>query len=82
MSKRLKHSPLAGALGKALERPTAKATRRTSLMVAPEVAERVRDAAYWERRTLANLVEEAILEKVEQLENARGETFAPRPKEH
>lgn len=79
MSKRLKHSPL-GAIGTAIERPRRKAPQRTSLMVAPEVAERIRDAAFWERTTVAALVEAAILEKVERLESDRGETFKPRPK--
>ncbi len=75
--RRLKDSPLAGALGKV---PRKKAPERTSLMVAPEVAERIRDAAHWQRQTLSKLVEEAILEKVERLETARGEVFPPRPK--
>ncbi len=80
MAKRLKHSPLGTALGQALERPTKATAQRTSFAVAPEVAERLRDAAFWERRSVVSLVEQAILELVERLEEERGETFKPRPK--
>lgn len=69
-------SPLKAALGRtAPKKPKA---ARTSFMVAREVAERVRDAAYWERQTVVEFVERALLAEVERLEETRGETFPPR----
>ena len=79
MSKR-KALPQLGALAQSINahKPsatTAKRPGRTMLAVSPEVAERVRDAAYHERDTVKAIVERALLAEVERMEFEHGEGF-------
>jgi len=60
--------------------PPAQKAGRTALGVDHEVANRLRDAAHWERRSVKDMAEEALLEYVERLESERGEPYPPRPK--
>jgi hypothetical protein len=45
------------------------------------LAERVRNAAYWDRLTLAGLVTEAVQEALDRMEQERGEPYPPRASE-
>jgi hypothetical protein len=56
------------------------APRRTTFSLNPEVAERARDAAHFQRVSVVELVETAIRAYVETLERDRGEPFPERPR--
>lgn len=43
------------------------------------LAERLRDAAYWERQTLSAIVEEAVEKRLKELERKRGSPYPRRP---
>jgi hypothetical protein len=51
----------------------------TSFSVSVQVGERVRNAAYFNRETLMQFVETALMERVEALEEEHGNVFPPRP---
>lgn len=42
------------------------------------IAEKAKDVAWWDRTTIGDLVETAIVEKIARLEKARGEPYPPR----
>lgn len=73
------HSPLAAALRRPPTKAKAKADR-TSLAVSPEVAERLRDAAAWEREPVKAFTEAALLAEVERREREHGEGFTYPPR--
>jgi hypothetical protein len=74
-------SPLAGdPLVTAFAEARRTQPRRTTFSLGLEVAEAARDAAYFERVTVVELVETAILHYVQELEDRRGEPFAKRPR--
>ena len=50
-----------------------------AVVVSPEAAERIRDAAFWTNgETVGSLVERGTLELIARLEAERGKPFAPR----
>ena len=51
---------------------------RLTVQVGLETVERARNAAYWERTPLAQLVEEGLKMVVDKLERQRGEVYAER----
>jgi hypothetical protein len=67
-------------LGETLVEPRRSLARRTTFSLGLEIAEAARDAAYFERATVVELVETAILHYVRALEEQRGEPFAKRPR--
>lgn len=46
-----------------------------------ELIERARDAAYWERATLAGIIVEALSDALDRMEKERGEPYPPRKSE-
>jgi len=54
-----------------------KKTRFTTNLGAEEV-ERLRDVAWWERKTVTDIVREAVAEHIQKLEKKRGKPFPPR----
>lgn len=74
-----RHSAIQAALNR---RPSKKAPRRVTLSVSPEVWQRVRDCAVFERRSVVEVTEHALLEYVNRLEASQGEgfTYPPAPK--
>lgn len=44
-----------------------------------ELAEKLRDVAYWDRRTLSDIVAHAVQREIATLEDERGATYPPRP---
>jgi hypothetical protein len=70
-------------------KPTRKATRKPApepaptmakitVNLTPEIAEMVRNAAYWERVSVAAIVAAGIRSEVKRLEKKRGAAFAKR----
>lgn len=57
------------------ERPSAS---RFTCHLPPELAEKIRDLAWWERRTVAEVVTAALSQFVERMERERGEAYEPR----
>jgi len=55
--------------------------RRVNWSVEETVVERAKDTVYWTpgHPSLSNLVEQALRELIDRLEDQRGEPFAPRP---
>ena len=51
----------------------------TSFSVSVQIGERVRNAAYFNRETLMQFVETALMDRVEALEEEHGGVFPPRP---
>ncbi len=51
---------------------------RLTVQLDADLIEKARDACYWERITLAGLVEEGLRSAITKLERARGEEFTPR----
>lgn len=43
-----------------------------------ELIERARNAAYWDRTTLAGIMVQALADALDRLEQARGESYPPR----
>jgi hypothetical protein len=54
----------------------------TSFSVSVHVGERVRNAAHYNRETLMQFVETALMDRVEALEEQHGGVFPPRPEKH
>lgn len=77
--RRLADSPLSG-LAAARQQVRKATARRTSLSTSLEVAARVRAAAYWERMTVVEYTERALLAAVTSGEQERGEPYPPRPR--
>jgi hypothetical protein len=71
-------NPLSAALseGQAQAGPP----RRTTFSLNPEIAERARDVAHFQRIPVVEVVEAAIRSYVETLERERGEPFPERPR--
>ncbi len=46
-----------------------------------ELIERARDAAYWDRTTLASIMVQALADALDRLEQGRGEPYPPRQSE-
>ena len=51
---------------------------RLTIQINVETVERARNASYWERIPLAQIVDEAINAAIDKLERSRGETYAER----
>jgi hypothetical protein len=52
---------------------------RMTVVISPEVAERARNAAYWEPGvTVAGLIEAGLTREVDRLERERGESYPKR----
>jgi hypothetical protein len=43
-----------------------------------ELIERARDAAYWDRTTLAGIIVQALADALDRMEKGRGEPYPPR----
>jgi hypothetical protein len=72
-------SPGKLALPERAAEPERKAkSEKISLPIPVELIERVRDAAYWERMTLASIIEEALTDKLDRMEKGRGAPYEPR----
>jgi hypothetical protein len=70
---------------KAPERPAAKpepvpklVTEKITTPYPTDLIERARDAAYWERATLAGIVVQALSDALDRMEKERGEPYPPR----
>ena len=66
-------------------RPKAEATpeptivrERLSILIPLDTVERARNAAYWDRLAVAQIVDDAINAAVDRMERARGETYPER----
>lgn len=46
-----------------------------------ELLERARNAAYWDRTTLASILVQALADALDRMEQARGEPYPPRQSE-
>lgn len=64
-----------GALPKPTKEPL---TVKKSFLMSKAVADRAMDAAYWTRKTLRSIVEDAINAEVDRLEREQGATFKRR----
>ena len=53
-------------------KPPAGAKERVTMYLPVELADRLRDAAWWTRSTLASLAEDAFVEKLAKLEREHG----------
>lgn len=71
------HSPIAAAIGRSARKATP--PQRTTFSLSREVAGRVRDAAAWERVSVVEYVEQALLAAVEAGEREHGESFTYPP---
>lgn len=61
---------------KAAEPPPAR--ERLTVQLPAEIVERARDAAFWERTTVTDIVEQGISIVLDKLEQRRGEPFTTR----
>ena len=69
------------AVGKPAPGPQAvkkPATEKISTLYPVELIERARDAAYWDRDTLAGIIVQALSDALDRKEKARGEPYPPR----
>lgn len=57
------------------------ATEKISTLFPVELIERARDAAYWDRDTLAGIIVQALSDALDLKEKQRGETYPPRKSE-
>jgi hypothetical protein len=60
---------------------TKQAKGKVTVLVPMDLLERLRNAAWWQRKTLAGLAEEGIRQIVEKLERQHGGPFEPREEE-
>ena len=51
---------------------------RLTVLMRPDLIEKLKDAAYWSRLTVAEIVEQGVALSVARLEKANGEPFPPR----
>jgi ribosome-binding protein aMBF1 (putative translation factor) len=61
--------------------PPAAAKSQTEKITTPypvELIERARNAAYWDRTTLAGIMVQALADALDRMEQGRGEPYAPR----
>src|SRR5512135_733941 len=56
-------------------------TEKITIPFPVELAERVRNAAYWDRLTLAGIVTAAVQEALDRMEQERGEPYPARARE-
>ena len=56
----------------------AKARERVTIQLPVETVERARNAAYWDRTPLAQIIGDAIETAIDRLEKARGEAYPER----
>jgi hypothetical protein len=54
------------------------ATEKISTLYPVELIERARDAAYWDRDTLAGIIVQALADALNRKEKERGEPYPPR----
>jgi hypothetical protein len=54
-------------------------TMKATFNLPPDLLEKLRAAAYWERVPIDGLVKTAIIEALKKMERKRGEPFPPRP---
>jgi ribosome-binding protein aMBF1 (putative translation factor) len=54
------------------------ATEKISTLYPVELIERARDAAYWDRDTLAGIIVQALSDALDRKEKERGESYPPR----
>lgn len=74
---KVEDSPRRGAVERVKEPGEGRVSFATQL---PErVVERVRDAAYWDRQTVAEIVERALEREVSRMEKERGTAYERRP---
>lgn len=62
-------------------RQARQAKERMTVQISKDTIERVKDAVYWERLTVAQLVEDALEEALKKLEKQRGEPYQKRKAE-
>lgn len=48
--------------------------------VEPHIAEKIRDVAYWDRKTISQVMIEALEAYVESMEHNRGSPYKKRPR--
>lgn len=58
--------------------PPARTTTRITYHITPELAEKLRDIAWWDRVTVNHLVQTALEEFVSKLEAERGKPYLKR----
>jgi hypothetical protein len=54
------------------------ATEKITIPFPEDLIERARNAAYWDRLTLAGIVVQALAEALDRMEQERGEPYPPR----
>jgi hypothetical protein len=54
------------------------ATEKITTVYPADLIERARDAAYWDRDTLAGIIVQALADALERKEQERGESYPPR----
>jgi hypothetical protein len=63
------------------EKALAKEKARMTVQISQDTIERVKNAVYWERLTVAQFVEEALEASLSKLEKRRGESYPKRKAE-